>query len=153
MQQEQEILRNYGFILEIQGERAGYFTRISGFGVKVNCHEHHEGGSPLAVRKLPCQVSVLPIKCEWGVTSSRAMWDWLMTAASGRVEHRQISVVILGSDGVSEKARWNFTNAWPSEWQGAELDSGGNSIAIETMIIQAESVERAQDVQAAVTEE
>jgi len=153
MQQEQEIFRNYGFILELQGERAGYFTKISGMGMEVECLEYREGGSPLAVRKLPGQISISPIKCEWGVTNSRAMWDWLMTAASGIVDRKQISVVVLGSDGVTEKARWNYTNAWPSKWDGAEFDSSGNNIAIERMVIQAESVERAQDVQAAVAEE
>ena len=144
-----DIFRNYGYILELQGERAGYFTSIRSQGLKVSCIEYREGGTPNAVRKLPGQTSVVPIVCEWGVTNTRSMWDWLMSAVNGVVERREISVIILGTDGVTEKVRWNYSNVWPSEWHGAELVASGNDIAIESMVLQAESVERAPDVQGA----
>ncbi|WPD22668.1 MAG: phage tail protein [Candidatus Electrothrix scaldis] len=139
---QQDIFRNYAFILELQGERAGYFTRVSGLGMKVSCLEYREGGMPNVVRKLPVQTTVAPILCEWGLTATRSMWDWFMTAVNGNVERKEISIIILGTDGVTEKTRWNLSGVWPSEWRGAELDAGGNNIAIERMTLQAESVER-----------
>ena len=148
-----EPFRNYHYILELQGERAGYFTRISNIGVKVACIEYREGGTPNAVRKLPGQTSVAPIQCEWGVGSSRSMWDWLMSAVNGSVQRKEISIIILGADGSTEMVRWNCSGAWISQWHGAELNATGNGIAIESMTIEAESIERALDVQSSRTTE
>lgn len=150
---EQDIYRNYHFVLYLGGEPAGYFSRVTGLGLKVPCIDYREGGTPNAVRKLPGQAIVNPITLEWGVTNSRTMWDWLMSAANGTVQRKEISIVIIGNDPNEEKVRWNLSNAWACEWNGAELDASGNNIAIESMVLQAESVERAPDVQAAPVEE
>ena len=139
---EQEIFRNYGYILDLQGVRAGYFTSIRSQGLKIGTIDYREGGTPNVVRKLPGQTVVSPIICEWGVTNNSEMWDWLMKAATGVVERKEVSVIILGTDGVTEKVRWNYSNVWPCEWRGAEMAAGGNDIAIESMVLQAESVER-----------
>jgi phage tail-like protein len=150
---EADIYRNYNFILYLGSEPAGYFTRVTGLGLKVSCIEYREGGTPNAVRKLPGQVTVSPVTLEWGVTQSRAMWDWLMSAANGTVERKEVSVVVIGNDPNEEKVRWNFGSSWLCEWSGTNLDSSGNNVAIESMVLQAESVERAPDVSAAPVEE
>jgi len=148
----EDIYRNYHFVLYLGGEPAGYFTRVSGLGMRVSCIEYREGGTPNTVRKLPGQTTIEPITLEWGVTATRTMWDWLMSAVNGTVERKDISVVIIGNNPNEEKVRWNFGNSWLCSWSGTELDSNGNNIAIESMVLQAESVERATDVSAAPVE-
>ena len=40
-----------------------------------------------------------------------------------QVERKNVSIVILDSQGVTEVMRWNLNDAWPAEWNGALLDA------------------------------
>lgn len=150
MPERTDVYRNYNYMLELgQGEKAAYFTEVTGLGLSVECIEFREGGNPLSsARKLPGRVKVHPVTLSWGVSSNRDMWELLMGAVNGKVTRKSLSIIILGTDGVTEKVRWNLNEAWVSEWRGAELDALGQQVAIETMTIHAETIERAADVQA-----
>ena len=39
-------------------------------------------------------------------------------------------------------ARWNFVNAWPTKWDGPDFNAEGNDVAIETLELAHEGVER-----------
>jgi phage tail-like protein len=143
-----DIYRAYNFRLDIQGVIAGYFTEVSGLSVKVEAIAYREGGGLPGVRKLPGRVDIGDITLRYGLTDSTYMWDWLMTAVDGKVERRNASVILMGTDGVTEVARWNLENAWVSEWRGAKLDAMGQQAAIERMTLVAETLERAAGVQA-----
>src|SRR5688572_9340214 len=112
MADRQEVFRNYGFFLELQGERAGYFTKVEGLGVTVETIEYREGGMPSTVLKLPGRTSVNPVKLYYGVTNSDAMWRWLQSAMQGNVERRNASVVVLAADGQTEVVRYSMTGAF-----------------------------------------
>jgi phage tail-like protein len=60
----------------------------------------------------------------------------------GKVERRNISIVLVDSDGVTEAMRWNLINAWISEWRGAVLNASAHEVAIESMTIVFETLER-----------
>jgi phage tail-like protein len=59
------------------------------------------------------------------------------------VERRNVSIVMLQPDGSTEAMRWNLFDCWPSEWVSAALDASGNTLAIESMTLVFESLERA----------
>ena len=42
-----------------------------------------------------------------------------------------------------EVLRWNLLNAWPCEWRAARLDALSKQVAIESMTLVFDSVERA----------
>ena len=148
----QDIYRAYNFRLDIQGVIAGYFTEVSGLKVKVEAIEYREGGGLPGVRKLPGRVDIGDITLRSGLTDSAYLWDWLMTAVNGNVERRNVSVILMGTDGVTEVSRWNLENAWVSEWRGAKLDAMGQQAAIERITLVAETLERAPSVQTQVAE-
>jgi phage tail-like protein len=50
---------------------------------------------------------------------------------------------MLDSTGQTEVMRWNLTNAWPARWRGAPLDALNREIAIETLTLVFETIERA----------
>jgi len=61
---------------------------------------------------------------------------------NGQVQRKNVSVVMLGPDGTTEALRWNLLDAWPAEWRGAHLDALGNEIAIESITLVFESLNR-----------
>ena len=142
MPDRQDVFRNYGFFLELQGERAGYFMKAEHLGAEVECIEYREGGMPSTVYKLPGRTKINDVELSYGVTQSDALWRWLNSAIQGRVERRNVSVVLLGSDGQTEVARWNLGNAWMRACEVADFDALGNEVLIERMTLAAETLER-----------
>jgi phage tail-like protein len=134
--------RNYNFTIEISGAAAGNFVECSGLGVRVEPISYREAGNQQIVRHIPGRVEYAAVTLRYGLTSSRELWDWLMATAAGRVERRNVSIAMLNSEGNQETMRWNLINAWPSEWQGAPLDALGNEIAIESLSLVFDSLER-----------
>lgn len=144
---EQDIVRGYNFLFELQGIRSGAFTEISDMGVEVDVIEFREGGDPAHVRTLPGRVSYRKVTLSWGVTKSSEMWDWLMTAVNGKVEKKNAAIISVGPDGKEEVVRYNMTGVWPCQWNGAKLDALGSEAAIERMTLVAETLERAANAQ------
>src|SRR5262245_44714349 len=116
-EQQPEYFRNYSFILEMAGARAGYFKQIENLGVSLQVIEYREGGMPSTVHKLPGRASVRNVRLSHGLTASDELWRWLDTALQGRVERRNVSIIVLSADGQTEVTRWNLGNAWLSECQ------------------------------------
>ena len=57
----------------------------------------------------------------------------------GMTKHSNIVLKRRGQ----EVKRWNFYNAWPSKWDGPDLNAEGNDIAIETLELAHEGLELA----------
>ena len=122
--------RAYNFKLEIQGITQGHFTECSGAGVKVHPVRYREGGAGQIVHVMPGPVEYSNVRLKYGLTASQDLWTWLMTAVQGRVERKNVSILLLDSDGTTEVMRWNLINAWPSEWHGTMLNALSREAAI-----------------------
>lgn len=140
-EQQQTVFRNYGFVVEIQGERVGFFLKLTGLGAGTKVIEYCEGGVPGNVRKLPGRTDVHDITLEHGVANSATLWQWLQTSMQGRCERRNVSIALLGSDGQTEVARWNLENCWLCESNICDFDARGNDVLIECITLTAESLE------------
>jgi len=136
-------MRNFQFRLEIAGVTAGHFMEVTGLGVRVQPIRYREGGIGQIVRSLPGQVDYAEVTLRYGLTRSTELWAWMQSTIQGRVERRNISVMMLDTDGSTEVTRWNLINAWPSEWQGAPLDALGRDVAVETLKLAFDQLERA----------
>jgi phage tail-like protein len=134
--------RSYNFKLEIQGVTQGHFTECSQMGVRVQPIKYREGGTSQIVHVLPGPVEYADVTLRYGLTSSSELWDWFMTVVSGKVERKNVSILLLDADGITETVRWNLINAWPSAWQGTLLDAMSHEAAIEELTLVFETLER-----------
>ena len=137
-----EPYKNFRFLVEIQGITQAGFSECSGFGSTVEVIEYREGGDPISVRKLPGRVEFPDITLKWGLTDSRELYDWHLSVVKGQIQRKNGSIIVLDDSGV-EKVRWNFLNAWPTKWEGPNLNAKGNDVAIETLVISCEHIELA----------
>jgi phage tail-like protein len=135
-------LRNFRFKLEIDGIQQAGFSECSGFGSNVEVIEYREGGDASTVRKLPGKISYPDITLKWGVTNSRELYDWHLAVVNGTVDRRNGSIV-LQDDAGEEKVRWNFFAAWPSKYDGPDFNAKGNDVAIDSLTVSCERLERA----------
>ncbi len=134
--------RAYNFKLDIQGVTQGHFTECSGLGIKVEAIRYREGGNNQVVRRIPGPVEYADVTLRYGLTSSKELWDWLMGAVAGKVQRKNVSIVLIDNDGVTEVMRWELIDAWPSEWRGAGLNALSHEIAVESLTLVFESLKR-----------
>lgn len=134
--------RSYNFKLVIQGVTEGHFTECTNMSIKIDAIRYREGGQSQVVHRIPGQVEYGDITLRYGLTSSNELWTWLMSGVKGKVDRKNVSIVMLESDGVSEVLRWDLVNAWVSEWRGAPLDALGRQLAIESVTIVFETLDR-----------
>lgn len=137
-----EPLRDFHFQLEIAGVTAGHFTEVNGLGLRVHPIRYREAGIGQIVRTLPGPLEYGEVTLRYGLTENHDLWDWMQSTVQGQTQRRNISIIVLAQDGASESLRWNLINAWPCEWQGAALDARGREVAIETLKLAFDQLER-----------
>ncbi len=133
--------KNYRFLVEIDGIVQAGFQECSGLSSEVQVVEYREGGDPMNVRKLPGTVKYSDITLKWGMTDSRELYDWHLTAVNGQLQRKNGSVIVLDDAG-QEKVRWNFFSAWATKYAAPDLNAKGNDVAIETLTICCERMQR-----------
>jgi phage tail-like protein len=133
---------NLNFLVEIDGITRAAFQTVSGFDSTIDVIEHREGGDNLTPRKLPGQTKHANIVLKWGLTADDELYRWHRDAVRGNLQRKNGSIILLDRAG-REVVRWNFYNAWPSKWDGPDLNAEGNDVAIETLELAHEGIERA----------
>ena len=135
--------RNFNFTLEIDGIEQGGFSDCTGFGASTDPIEYREGGFNTTNYKLPGQTKYPNITLKWGLTDSRELYDWYRDVTKGIVSRRNGSIILHDLTGKQEVMRWNFFEAWPTKWDGPDFSAKGTDVAIETLELAVERVERA----------
>lgn len=135
--------RAYNFKLEIQGLTEAHFTEVSDLEVKVNAIPYREGGNSQVVHYVPGQTEYGAITLRYGLTRSRELWDWFSSSVKGKVQRKNCSIILLDADGTTEVMRWNLINAWAVQWRGAVLNALDQEVAIESLTLVCETLERA----------
>jgi phage tail-like protein len=134
--------RAYNFKLEIRGVTTGHFTECSGLGVRVQAIRYREGGNNQVIHVVPGQVEYDDVTLRYGLTASRELWDWLSSGVQGNVTRQNVSIIMVASNGTDEAMRYDLGNAWISAWRGAPLDALGQQLAIDTITLVFETLER-----------
>ena len=133
----------YNFKLLIQGITEGHFTYCAGLGMEVEAIRYREGGNNSTVHVIPGRVAYSDVVLSYGLTQSRALFDWAMTAAKGKVQRKNVSILLLDTTGSKEVLRWNLLAAWIQRWRAASLDALGKEVAIEQIVLVHEGLELA----------
>ena len=131
--------KNFNFNVSIEGITMG-FSECTGLDAEVNVIEYREGGDHL-VRKLPGLKKFTNITLKRGITDSLEIYNWFKAIMNGQNDRRDGSVILLDEES-KPVARWNFKNAWPCKYQGPRLNAKGNEVAIETLELACEWIER-----------
>jgi phage tail-like protein len=134
--------RAFNFLVELDGITQASFTECTGLGAKTEIIEMREGGDNTTVRKLPGKMIYTDITLKWGLTDSKELWVWRQQVIDGNIVRKSGSIVVYDLSNHTEVARWNFVNAWPSDWQGPTFNAKGADIAIETLVLAHEGITR-----------
>lgn len=128
----QEAYSNCRFYVMMDNIPQAVFTELSGLQVEMEVTEYAEGGNNSFVHRLPGRTKVSNITLKRGMTASNEFFKWYMKGLHGKVDRRNISVVMYDTMG-NELLRWNFIRAYPVKWIGPQMSGSGNSAAVETL--------------------
>ncbi len=124
----------FNFLVEIEGVNEAQFTQCSSLGARVQTLAYRSGGTQNLVHKLPGRVEYSNVTLAYGLTESRALWDWFQTIIAGAVQpipRKNMSIILLNQGNTNEARRWNLFEAFPVQWCGCELDAIGGAVVIE----------------------
>lgn len=130
----------FNFIIEIDGLTRGGFTEVSGLTSSQEVIDYREGSDPTVMRKLPALTTFENIVLKRGYTSDAELWLWRKTTLDGATERRSGSIVLL-DEARAEALRFNFREGWICKWEGPQLNSTTNEVAIEAIEICHEGLE------------
>jgi phage tail-like protein len=123
----------FNFAVEIRGLVVGGFREVSGLQAEAEVEEYREGGVNEFIHKRAGPVRYpANITLKKGITDSTALWSWYCNVANGKVERKNISIVLMDSAG-QEQRRWNFQRAYPVKWVGPELKALSSEVAVEAI--------------------
>jgi phage tail-like protein len=132
---------NFNFMIEISGVIEGGFHECSGLESTIDVIEHREGGQNTTLKKIPGQTKFANLVLKRGMYEDLKIYDWHKAAVEGPPDRKDGSVIQYDRQG-TEVARWNFFRAWPVKYTGPTFSAEGNDVAIETLEIAHEGLER-----------
>ncbi len=127
-------LLGFRFAVEIESLVTAGFSDVTGLHGEVEVQQYREGGvnAYMLQRAGPVKyTSNLGLK-KGILSDSRELWNWYCDVTQGKVQRKNVSVVLLDEHG-SEKIRWNLLNAYPVKWSGPDLHALASEIAFETV--------------------
>lgn len=131
------------FRVEIPGIATASFSEVSGLEVEIAVAEYREGNNKQnSVRKLAGLSKFSDITLKRGITDDSSLWNWINSASQGSISRQTMSIVLL-DELHNDVIRWNLVNAWPRKWSGPVFNAKSNEVALETLVISYERLERA----------
>ena len=134
----------FNFLVDIPGVTKGSFSDVGGLAAEVAAIEYREGGdNQLTVRKLPGLAKYPNIVLKRGFTTDLSLWKWFKSVLDGQAQRAAVSITLL-DDQRQPVAKWIAREAWPCKYEGPDLNAKGNEVAIETLEICHEGLQRVE---------
>ena len=140
--------RVFRYQVEIDGISRAGFSEVSGMSASTDAVEYREGDDLRNTpRKLPGLTKFGNVTLRWGVTGDNEFIDWICSVAptnttppTGMVRHNV--TITLMDDAGSPGPSWNLINAWPVGYTVPDLNGMGGDVAIESVELCHEGLER-----------
>lgn len=134
---------SFNFLLEIDGIAKAGFSEVTGLNAETNVIEYREGGDATnTMRKLPGLEKFGNVTLKRGVSQDLDLFNWHKAVMDGDIVRDEAMSIVLLNEKREESVRWNLRQAWPAKWVGPDLKAGANEIAIESLELAHEGVER-----------
>jgi phage tail-like protein len=125
----------YKFWVEIESIVVAEFKECSGLTVERDVKKVEEGGVNDRLHVLPGRSKYSDITLKHGITQSADLWDWYQVGLyDGKVKRVNFSILLRNVEGDVLK-RWSVIEGFPIKWEGPQLNTETNQVAIETLVI------------------
>jgi phage tail-like protein len=131
-------LVSYNFFVVIDGIAVAQFKECDGLSIQVKVIEHRSQqlqGQPL-MKKLPGSVVFEDITLRRGKVNDQSFWNWIYTVQMGHVDQaRKTGSIVLYDFMKASATEFTFRDGWPSMVEVGKLQSGSDTVLLETVKI------------------
>ena len=139
---EHDAAVGHSFGLEVDGVRVTMLTEVSGLRWEREVIEVREGGDTDATtRRLPGRMKPGEVTLTRGLSTDLTFEQWMRDPVPVGQPRRTVSLALFDTQG-GAVARYHLEHAWPSKLEVTGLRSGGTEIAVESLTLVHEGVER-----------
>jgi phage tail-like protein len=129
------------FSIVVNGEEIASFSELAGIASGYET-EYLSVDQKETVLTVPARHTPPSVTLKRGLTSDVALWDWHADAIqNGSRAWKDAGLVMYDVEG-RPVARFHLLNAWPSKLEVGELSAGGQEVAMETVTIVCERLQR-----------
>jgi phage tail-like protein len=130
------------FVVEIPGIKSTSFCEVFGLEAEVEVVDYRTGDdAPDSVRKLVGLNRVCQVTLKRGLTADLSLWQWMDNTIQGNVTRQNVTIVQLDA-AHNPVVRWKLFNAWPCKYIGPTLNAQSSDVAIETLVLCYEALQR-----------
>lgn len=128
-------LPKFHFQVDWGGTKIG-FTEVSGLEVTTDKIEYRDGVSPEYVKtQMPGMQTFGEVTMKRGTfAGDNEFYEWWNTVALNTIERRDVTVSLL-NEAHEPVVVWKIKNAWPTKVTSTDLNSTGNEVAVETLVL------------------
>jgi len=109
------------------------FQTVSGLSVEYDIEEYREGGENRFVHRLPIRTKYEDLVLKRGMLTDSEVIEWFLKAFRDReFNPADLNVILMNEQGEPLRT-WKVAGAIPKKWVVGDLNSGENSVVIETM--------------------
>jgi phage tail-like protein len=109
-----------------------WFTECTGLSAQREVLTLAEGGINHKVHQLPKRVTYTPVVLRRGLGDNQ-LWSWFEQGLyDACVLRRHVTIFLFNTD-YSRMRTWELLNAFPTKWNGPDLKTDSNQIAIESL--------------------
>lgn len=120
------------FIVTVDGQPLGSWSKCDGLSVEFDVKEVKEGGNNAFIHRLPGRAKYQNIKLTRPLDKSTSdVAKWLATVAAN-LKRSTAKIAVLDTTG-HEVASWSLVGVYPAKWTGPTLDVGQNQVATESL--------------------
>lgn len=109
------------------------FQSVSGLNVSLETESIKEGGENRFEHTIPTRSKYTDLVLKRGVLTDSGVIKWCRQAIEQFEIKPATVLVILLNENHEPLIEWKLFHAWPKKWSVADLDSGQNSVLIETI--------------------
>lgn len=140
--------RNFRFAVEVDQTLVGGFSEVTLPEASNEPIEYRVGDESPTVRKLPNLTTYGDLTLKRGLVDDRYLNDWWQMVVEGNEDPRKTVTVIVQDLALKEGTngpKYQFVNAWPRQYDAPDLNATANEVAIESMQIAHEGMERLKE--------
>ena len=131
----------FRFKVQLGSIQAGAFTAVDGLTAEIETIEY-QAGMDMYSRQIPGRPKVSPIVLKKGWINTALLWDWMRKTMEGELKFENISLTLVADDNTTELVQYDCLDAWPSRWNGFQLDASSSNAMLEELELQVREVKR-----------
>ncbi|CAG7640830.1 phage tail protein [Paenibacillus allorhizosphaerae] len=132
--------RKFRYKVSVGSKEAG-FSEVSGYDASIDVVEYREGNHVTTPRKLPGLTKYGNITLKWGATDSLDFYNWFKDCTNGTIKRETVAITAIDEKG-QDIASWTVKEAWPTKYTAPDFNATASEVAIETLEIVHEGMER-----------